>query len=239
MSTTGDTDAPGPGRTTTVRDEPVADRRRATDGPSTVRDRVRWGPVWAGLVVTLATYVLLQLALVGTGAYEASIGQVEGVNEGALLSGLIGLIAFFVGGIVAGASALWRDPVNGVLHGIITWGLALVALVVLAIFGGGFAAGAVGDAADQFDIDTEAIEEDFDADTAGDNAQEGSAIALLSLSLALAASAAGGAVGAAMWPTTREDLDLDLDLRDRDVHETRRREAAPPRQREVAGRGRP
>jgi hypothetical protein len=195
--------------------------------PSSMRDRIRWGPVVAGLVVTVATYVLLQLALVATGAYEAAIGEVDGVNEGALLSGVIGLLAFFLGGLVAGATALWKDAVNGALHGIVMWSLALVTLLFMAILGGGFAAGAFGEVTDQFDVDV--ATEDFDAEQAGEDAQEASAIALLSLALALAAAVGGGVAGAKMWPTTRSDVEVDL--RDED-----RYRADLSRDREMAGR---
>jgi hypothetical protein len=205
---------------TAVRSSRPVDVRRTTT--NSLRDRIRWGPVWAGLIVTLATVILLQLALIGSGAYEADFA--EGVNEGALLSGLVALIAFFLGGLVAGASAFWRDVVNGALHGIVVWGLAVVGLILLSIVGGGFAAGAVGNVAEQFDIDQEQVEQDleeFDFEQAGEDAQEAAAISLLALSLALAATVGGGIAGAKMWPTTREDLGVDLGVETDDDVDTR------------------
>lgn len=182
--------------------------RPAGGAGTQMRDRVRWGPVWSGLIVTVATYVLLQLALIASGAYEAAIGQVEGVNEGAMLSGIVGLVAFLLGGLVAGATALWKDAVNGALHGIVMWALAVVALIGMAILGGGFAAGAVGEVANQFDRDVTV--EDFDAAQAGESAREASGVALLALTLALVAAVAGGVAGAKMWPRGRDDMEVDL-----------------------------
>src|SRR5690349_12228148 len=37
-------------------------------------DRVRWGPVWAGLVTTLATFLLLTVAAVSVGAGALTAG---------------------------------------------------------------------------------------------------------------------------------------------------------------------
>jgi hypothetical protein len=203
---------------TTLREEethvrssrPVAMRRVTSSNDREItRDRVRWGPVWAGLVVTVATYILLQLALLGSGAIDANFA--DGLNEGAVLSGLVGLLAFFVGGLVTGATAQWRHVTDGALNAIVTWSLAIVALITLSIIGGGFAAGAVGDWTEQFNIDTTAVEDvEFDTQQATETAREASANALLGLSAALAAIVLGGIAGAKMWPGKRDDDKIDL-----------------------------
>lgn len=194
------------GRTEVRSSRPVAMRRLTSRGETT-RDRVRWGPVWAGLVVTVATYVLLQLALFASGLIDANFAG--GVNEGALLSAVVGIVAFFLGGLVTGATAPWRNLTDGALNAIVTWGLAIVALIVLSVLGGGFAAGGFGDLADQFDIDTNALE-DVSTQEATEAAREASANALLGISLALAAVVVGGVAGAKMWPAGRDDEEVDL-----------------------------
>lgn len=179
------------------------------------RDRVRWGPIWAGLVVALAVNVLLQLALVALGAL--GIGEEGGgLPEGALLSALAALLAFFVGGLVAGASSMWRDGDDGVFHGIVLWALAVVAVLLLSVLGGGLALGAASDAADDLGIgqvgDGDA-EVDLESEEAGERAESAAGATLLGLALTLAAAAAGGAIGAKMWPSKRDQRrtgDIDL-----------------------------
>ena len=176
---------------------------------------MRWGPIWAGLVVALAVNVLLQLALVALGAL--GIGEEGGgLPEGALLSALAALIAFFVGGLVAGASSMWRDGDDGVFHGIVLWALAVVAVLLLSVLGGGLALGAASDAADDLGIgqvgDGDA-EVDLESEEASDRAESAAGATLLGLALTLAAAAAGGAIGAKMWPSRRDQRrggDLDL-----------------------------
>ena len=46
--------------------------------PAVRGDRVRWGPVWAGLVIALGTYLLLQLALLATGITDLADPGTQG-----------------------------------------------------------------------------------------------------------------------------------------------------------------
>src|SRR5215212_9414584 len=80
------------------------------------RDRTRWGPVWAGTVVAVATYLLLELALLGVDLLDADIGAGGGLPDGALLTVVAAALAFLLGGVVAGASFAHRDAEDGVLH---------------------------------------------------------------------------------------------------------------------------
>ena len=67
-------------------------------------DRVRWTSIWAGLVVALTTYLLLQLALVAL-----DIVDIADLSTGeAVASAIVALVAFFIGGLVTGATAWWR-----------------------------------------------------------------------------------------------------------------------------------
>ena len=166
------------------------------------RDRVRWGPIWAGLIVALGVNVLLQLALVATGAFGIDLER-TGLPEGALLSGLAALIAFFVGGLVTGASTMWRDGNDGAFHGVVMWALAVVAVLLLSVLGSGLALGAASDVADDLGIGTEELEEDVEdveSDEAADRAESAAGGTLIGLALTLAASVAGAVVGSKMWP---------------------------------------
>src|SRR5687768_14589277 len=73
------------------------------------KDRVRWGPVWAGTVTAVATYLLLEMALLGADLLDADVGSTGELPDGALLSAAAAALAFLLGGIVAGASFASRD----------------------------------------------------------------------------------------------------------------------------------
>lgn len=158
------------------------------------RDRIRWGPIWAGIVVAVGSYLILQLLLVAVGAVD--LGD-AGTDE-AIWSGIAALIAFFIGGLATGATSMWQGVDDGIIHGIVMWFAALVLLIVLAAFGGGVALGAI-DVSEAFDEFTTNGEE-IDLDEAGDTAQEAARNALIAIILALAASGAGGAAGSKLWP---------------------------------------
>ena len=79
------------------------------------RDRIRWGPIWAGIVTAVGSYLFLQLALVAFGIVEFG----DSAGDDAIASGIAALIAFFVGGVTTGATAMWQGADDGVLHGIV------------------------------------------------------------------------------------------------------------------------
>lgn len=162
------------------------------EAQTTRRDRIRWGPVWAGVVTAIGTYLFLQLALVALGIVDLS----EGIAGDAIASAIAALIAFFVGGVTVGATAMWQGADDGVLHGIVMWFAALVALILVSAVGSGVALGSL-DTSDAFD---EFSTDDIDTEQASEDAEEAAAKALLGLTFGLAAAAAGGAVGAKMWP---------------------------------------
>jgi len=156
--------------------------------------------VWAGIVTAVGSYLFLQLALVATGIVDLG----DSAGDDAIISGIAALIAFFLGGLTTGATAMWQGADDGVLHGIVMWFAALVAVIVLSAVGSGLALGSF-DTADVFD---DIGLEDVDVDEANDNAQDAAGKALLALSLGLVASAAGGALGAKLWP--RDDAFIDV-----------------------------
>jgi hypothetical protein len=168
-------------------------------------DRVRWTSIWAGLVVALTTYLLLQLALVAL-----DIVDIADLSTGeAVASAIVALVAFFVGGLTTGATAWWRRSDDGLLHGVILWAVGIVAIVALSLAGGGIALGAI-NASDTFD---ELTSEDVDAQAEND-AQDAAGYALLGMVAALVAAAAGAVVGAKLWPD-EDDRTIDLTRTDR------------------------
>jgi hypothetical protein len=177
------------------------------------RQRINWGPVWAGFVIALAVYLLLEMLIFATGAREIDIDA--GVNEGALVTGIAALVAFFIGGLVAGATMRWTAPADGFLHGLLVWGLGIVAFLVLSVLGAGLALGGIGTAAGELGVDIEQLAEDageeFDAAQVADDARDAAGIALLVLGLTLLAAGAGGVVGSRIGAEDRAGA---IDLRE-------------------------
>ena len=170
--------------------------------PAQRGDQVRWGPVWAGLLVALATFLLLELAFFALGWLTLDPGQNEPGTSAGWISGLIGLFAFFLGGLTAGATAMWKGLDSGLLHGILVWALGVVAFLFLTLFGGGQLLGTFGD------LTTRVINlgrvtgnvSPADVQSAVDNAKSAASWAVLGLGLAVVASALGGVLGSKIWP---------------------------------------
>lgn len=161
-------------------------------------DRIRWSSIWAGLAVALGLYLFLQLALIATGIVDLS----RATTSDAWWSAGAAIVAFLVGGIVAGATAVWRDADDGLLHGIVMWAVGLVLLIALSAFGGGIALGSF-DTSSVFDKLTNA---NADAAAASGDAKQAASWAVLGLTSALVASALGATIGSKMWPRRRSDV---------------------------------
>lgn len=110
------------------------------------RDSIRWGPIWAGLITALTTFLLLQLLAIGLGLVDVGPGSDGG---GGWVPGLIGLIAFFTGGAVAGMTSAIRGPGSGLLNGFMVWALGTVLILLLSVLGLGQLFGALGNVAGQ------------------------------------------------------------------------------------------
>jgi len=182
--------------------------RVATERPIAVPigSRIRLGPVWAGFMIGFATWILLELALfaLDLGALAANVVP-NADNSTWWWSGLAAVLAFLLGGLVAGASISSKSVTDGVLHGITVWGLTVLALIVLSAAGAGIGFGVVGDI-----LATSPSLAEADTTVVND-AQTAAAAALLALTVTLVAAAIGGAIGAKMWPRN-DDM---IDLRDR------------------------
>ncbi|HEX5044121.1 MAG TPA: hypothetical protein VFV75_14530, partial [Candidatus Polarisedimenticolaceae bacterium] len=126
--------------------------RRFTDRSTAVaaameqpRSRVSWGALFAGVVVALATQLLLAalgMAIGFTALDPGDRGSAFGVGAGIwwLLSGLI---ALFLGGWTAGRLANPTRKLDASLHGFATWALAtLISAWMLTSAVGGVMGGA-------------------------------------------------------------------------------------------------
>lgn len=140
------------------------------DGPANGgRDRVRWGPIWAGLLTALATFILLSTLAIAAGALAVDSGasaEDSGAASG-IASAIVALLAFAVGGFVAGRTAGVIGRGYGAFNGFMVWALGVVLILALAAFGLGSLFGASGDLFAQYqqmgqpqpDVDPNAVVE--------------------------------------------------------------------------------
>jgi len=102
-------------------------------------DRVRWGPIWAGLLAAFFTLLVLSLLGLAIGASTVNAGQAaQGTgaqNAGqysAIWAGLTAILAFLVGGYVAGRTAAVHERGWAGINGGLVFLLALPILLWLA-----------------------------------------------------------------------------------------------------------
>ncbi|MGZ4972861.1 MAG: hypothetical protein ACXWDN_08880, partial [Limisphaerales bacterium] len=104
--------------------------------------RVWWGAIFAGSIVTLLVSFMLGLLGIAIGAASVDFRNgisAEGAGRSALIWWLvITLVAYFCGGCVAGRLAGVLRRGDAMLHGVVTWGVVTIAVVVLvgSAFGG-------------------------------------------------------------------------------------------------------
>lgn len=175
-------------------------------------DQVRWGPVWAGVLMVLPIFLLGELIFLAIGVLDLG-DSVSGTTAG-IVTGLIALIAFFVGGLVAGATNMWRGVDTGLLHGILVWALGITVILFLVLQGAGSLLGTFGNAVSQL-VDPATIAGAANDAAANADApsqaevvsagQSAASYAVLGLGLTIIASALGGVVGSKFWPRKKGD----------------------------------
>ena len=161
-------------------------------------DRIRWGAVWTGVLTTLSIYIVLQLLFFALGWLDLGVNGADGTTR-AVVSGVLALIAFFLGGAAAGASALWHRANDGMVNGVITWAVTVIALLGIALVGGGALVGSLADTATQF-VNLRAAGAGVDIAEATRTAQQTAGATALGLGLSMLAAALGGSIGAKLWP---------------------------------------
>ncbi|MFC0623289.1 hypothetical protein [Kribbella deserti] len=156
-------------------------------------DPVRWSSVWAGLLIALCVFILLELLFFAAGWLSLERG--DGSSSAGWITGLIGLVAFFIGGLAAGASSLWWGAREGMLHGLLVWALGLVGILMLSLFGGGALFGAASSVFADLATFAQADLPDVEAGEVLRSARDAAAWATTTLLLYLLAAVAGGAIG--------------------------------------------
>lgn len=160
------------------------------------RDRVRWGPIWAGLITAIAAFVVLTVAAIAIGAQavdSGAEGETAGI-AGGIASAAIALLAFFAGGFIAARTAGVIGRGYGALNGFLVWALGVVIILALAAFGLGSLFGASGDLFAQYQQMGQP-QADVDPNAAVEGIRNGSIGALIGMLLPAVAAALGGWLG--------------------------------------------
>jgi len=177
------------------------------------KDGVRWGPIWAGLLTALTTFILLELLFYSLGWLTLDPGEEDSGNSTAIVTGILALVAFFLGGLVAGATALWKGLFSGLLHGFLVWALGVVSFIALTFFGGSALLGSFGDLTNQLGVGPQQVQSTAEvtgseAEQIKSEAKDAAAPAFWGLFLPLAAAMLGGLIGSKIWPR-QDDSDPD------------------------------
>jgi hypothetical protein len=160
------------------------------------RDRVRWGPIWGGLLAALTVFVLLSLLGLAIGLTNIRVGSLTGPSpvpadsgrNSAIWLAVSGIIAFLIGGFLAGRTAAEFNRAWGALNGAMVFFLAVPLIIWVATMSASMKLGSLGNSI-QHNLGL--VQSAASGDTAR-NAAWGTLAALL---VALAMSAIGGAIG--------------------------------------------
>ena len=160
-------------------------------------DRVRWGAVWAGLVTAIAGFLLLSAAAVAVGAQVVS-GPADADDAGmvgGIVSAILALLAFFVGGYIAARTSGVVGRGYGALNGFLVWGLGIVVVLALAAFGLGSLFGASGDLFAQYQQIGQPQPDGVDPNSVIEGIRNGSLGAFVAMILPAVAASFGGWLG--------------------------------------------
>ena len=221
MTTTNDTSGrPDPVGVVNVHQAPRPTDTEIPEAYNLGRDRVRFGPIVAGLLTALTSLLLLGLLGVAIGLTAADGSDPGAGTFSAVWGALTGLIAFGLGGYVAGRTAAVFDRRWGALNGALVFMLGVPLTLWLAGQGLGFATGALGSFVGALNVDPGQLQgaaqgaagqaqgaaaqvRPADVARVAEGARNAAWGTLLGAALALGASALGG------WLGTRRELALE------------------------------
>jgi hypothetical protein len=193
----------------TVEREPIGGGSDVAAVEPSFRDRIRWGPIVAGVFTALTTLVVMTVLglAIGLSAFEPDEAGSTTVGTAAAIWGILSaVLAFFLGGWVAGRNALGTAEDNGAINGFLV-GAATIAVMLWMIGTGlGNLMGLAGTNIDEISQVTgqpvSRVEPGEVTDDAGavvqdsyDEARDSAWGTLAGLIVALSAATAGGALG--------------------------------------------
>jgi hypothetical protein len=201
--------------------------REVPDGFDLGHDRVHWGPIIAGLVTAFTTLLLLSLLGLAVGLTTVNAGTAaaqggppaDAGRNSAIWAAISGIVAFVLGGYVAGRTAAIFNRGWGALNGALVFMLAVPLILWLAGQGLGTVLGSLGNlsgalasnpsatvaaqsAAGQAQAATQSVQP-IDVARAAEGARNTAWATLAGSLVALAASALGGYMGT-RYPTATQ-----------------------------------
>lgn len=126
--------------------------REVPDGFDPARDRVRWGPILAGLLIAITALLLLSLLGLAIGLTTVNAGTAatqggpppDAGRNSAIWAAISGIVAFVLGGYVASRTAAVFNRGWGALNGALVFMLAVPLMLWLAGQGLGTVLGSLG-----------------------------------------------------------------------------------------------
>lgn len=110
--------------------------------------RVSWGAIWAGVFTFVAiwsVFGVLGMAIFASNANPNATAPVTGQSAGiAIWSIILTIIAMYVAGVDTGRLAVVTNRHDGLIHGMIMFGLSVVAAIILTAVGGALLSGGTG-----------------------------------------------------------------------------------------------
>jgi hypothetical protein len=112
------------------------------------RARTDWGAIWAGVFTFIAiwsVFGLLGMAIFASAANPQSVRPMTGMSVGmGIWAIVLTIIAMYVAGRETGRLAGVTNRHDGLVHGMIMFGLSVVATLVITVLGGNSLTGGVG-----------------------------------------------------------------------------------------------
>jgi hypothetical protein len=113
-----------------------------------VRTRVDWGAIWAGVFAFIAiwsVFGMLGMAIFASSASPNAAQPVSGMNVGmGIWAIVLTIIAMYVAGAITGRLAGYNTRHEGVAHGMVMFGLSVVAVLIITILAGATLSGGSG-----------------------------------------------------------------------------------------------
>ncbi len=126
----------------------MADLAYRNEGLPYVRSRTDWGAIWAGVfcfVAIWSVFGLLGEAIFASATNPNAANPVTGMNIGMSMWGIIlTIIAMYVAGRETGRLAGVATRHDGLIHGMIMFGLSVVTTIVIVVLAGATLSGGVG-----------------------------------------------------------------------------------------------
>lgn len=113
-----------------------------------MRGRTDWGAIWAGVFTFIAiwsVFGLLGMAIFASAANPNAANPVSGMGPGmGIWAIVLTIIAMYVAGLETGRLAGVANRHDGLIHGMIMFGLSVVATLVITVLGGNTLTGSAG-----------------------------------------------------------------------------------------------